>query len=319
MKEISQTQYCTIRVAEVEFSAAPAPEQGPVQNATEWLRRHGYELALGLIAVVVFFGCMVSPPALMDDVDASHAQLARNMLQSGDWIIPRLDGVPYIEKAPLPYWLIALSYVVFGVHDWAARIPFAFGHMGDLTLRSFAYLRAPLVLAGLAFLLGAAGAWFLPGRRAFAALAVMMILFFHASRLAMVTFDPYLSSRSLAEVLRHAPQGELIVDGDYYSFSAVFFYAGRTALLLNGRINNLEYGSHAPGAPPVFIDDAKFAQLWSGTACYYLVADGTRREMLDRLAGLGNLHPVAESGGKFLFTNHLSGPIPAGFSGTEIH
>jgi 4-amino-4-deoxy-L-arabinose transferase-like glycosyltransferase len=90
-----------------------------------WLRRRRYSLALVLVAAAVFFGCMVSPPSLMDDIDASHAQLARNMIRSGDWVIPRLDGVAYLEKAPLPYWLIAVSYLIFGVHDWAARIPFA--------------------------------------------------------------------------------------------------------------------------------------------------------------------------------------------------
>jgi hypothetical protein len=78
------------------------------------------------------------------------------------------------------------------------------GHLGDLTLQSFAYLRAPLVLAGVAFLVGAAGAW-LKGRRAFIAFAVMMVLFLHASRMALVVFDPYLSSRPLAEALNHAP------------------------------------------------------------------------------------------------------------------
>jgi len=183
---------------------------------------------------------------------------------------------------------------------------FSLGHLGDLTLKSFAYLRGPLVLAGLAFLVGAGGTWLLPGRRAFVAVAVMMVLFFHASRLAMVTFDPYLASRPLAEALRRAPQGQLIVDGDYYPFSSVFFYADRTALLMNGRMNNLEYGSHAPGAPSVFIDEQKFAQLWSSSAYYYLVADGTRLEPLGRLAGPRNLYTIAESGGKFLFTNHLN-------------
>ncbi|HSM88076.1 MAG TPA: glycosyltransferase family 39 protein, partial [Candidatus Limnocylindrales bacterium] len=84
-------------------------------------------LLLILVSVAVFFGGVISPPSLMDDVDAAHGQLARNMIRSGDWVIPQLDGVPYIEKAPLPYWLIAVSYLVFGVHDWAARIPFALG------------------------------------------------------------------------------------------------------------------------------------------------------------------------------------------------
>ena len=43
----------------------------------------------------------------MDDVDAVQAQIARNMLTSGDWVTARLDGVAYLEKAPLIYWLIA--------------------------------------------------------------------------------------------------------------------------------------------------------------------------------------------------------------------
>ncbi|HYL38157.1 MAG TPA: glycosyltransferase family 39 protein, partial [Bryobacteraceae bacterium] len=61
----------------------------------------------------------------MDDVDAVQAQIARNMLDSGDWVTARLDGVPYLEKSPLKYWMIAVSYMLFGVHDWAARIPVA--------------------------------------------------------------------------------------------------------------------------------------------------------------------------------------------------
>src|SRR5581483_479176 len=84
-----------------------------------------YQLIVASIAAVIFFGCLFSPPSLMDDVDAVQAQIARNMLQSGDWVTARLDGVPYLEKAPLKYWMIAVSYAIFGVHDWAARLPLA--------------------------------------------------------------------------------------------------------------------------------------------------------------------------------------------------
>ena len=182
------------------------------------------------------------------------------------------------------------------------------GHMGDLTLQSLAYLRAPLALAGVAFLIGAAGAWLLRGSRAFIALAAMMVLFFHASRLALKVFDPYLSSRPLAETLVHAPEGRLIIDGAYYSFSSILFYANRDALLLNGRVNNLEYGSYAPGAPSVFINDSTFTQLWASSAHYYLAADATQLPRLRTLVGSANLLPVAASGGKFLFTNNFAGP-----------
>src|SRR5215471_1023385 len=95
----------------------------------ERVHRAQSELVVILLATLVFLGCMISPPSLMDDVDAAHGQLARNMIQSGDWIIPHLDGVAYVEKPPLPYWMIAVSYRIFGVHDWAARAPFALAAM----------------------------------------------------------------------------------------------------------------------------------------------------------------------------------------------
>jgi hypothetical protein len=130
--------------------------------------------------------------------------------------------------------------------------------MLDLTLGSFAYLRTPLLVAAIAFCLGALGTWKWNGQRAFLAAALMMILFFHAARLALAVFDPYMSSRPLAEAILKAPEGTLIIDHHYYTFSSIFFYTGRTALLRNGRFNNLEYGSYAPGVPDVFIDDLQF-------------------------------------------------------------
>ncbi|HTW65179.1 MAG TPA: glycosyltransferase family 39 protein, partial [Bryobacteraceae bacterium] len=147
------------------------------------------------------------------------------------------------------------------------------GHIEDLTVASFAYLRLPLAIAALAFLIGALGTARWNGKRAFVSTAVMMVLFFHAARLAMVVFDPYMSSRPLANALLEAPPGQLIVDHQYYDFSSVFFYTDRSALLLNGRINNLVYGSYAPDAPQVFIDDQQFEQRWQEPSRYYLVAE----------------------------------------------
>ena len=61
------------------------------------------------------------------DVDAVQVQIARNMLESGDWVTARLDGVAYLEKSPLVYWMMAIAMKIFGIHDWAARIPLALG------------------------------------------------------------------------------------------------------------------------------------------------------------------------------------------------
>ena len=185
-----------------------------------------------------------------------------------------------------------------------AAYTLSLGHMSDLTLKAFAYLRLPLAVACLAFLIGAVGAWRYLGGKAVVALVVMMILFFHAARQALIVFDPYLGSHALAEALNRSSEGRLIVDDQYYAFSSVFFYANRTALLLNGRVTNLEYASYAPGAPDVFIDDAQFAQLWPRAERYYLVAAATAVPRLQKLVGKSALHVVTESGGKYLFTNH---------------
>src|SRR6202044_670745 len=89
------------------------------------------------------------------------------------------------------------------------------GHMLDLTLPSFAYLRTPLLIAGIAFLIGSAATLQASARRTVLVTAAMMVLFFHAARLAMVTFDPFLSSRPLADAVLRSPQGRLIM-GDQY-------------------------------------------------------------------------------------------------------
>src|SRR2546426_2569051 len=80
-------------------------------------------LIVVLIAAAIFLGCSFSHPHLMDDVDAVQAQIARNMLQSGDWVTARLNGIAYLEKSPLNSWMIATSFSLFGVHDWAGRLP----------------------------------------------------------------------------------------------------------------------------------------------------------------------------------------------------
>jgi 4-amino-4-deoxy-L-arabinose transferase-like glycosyltransferase len=178
------------------------------------------------------------------------------------------------------------------------------GHMEDLTIASFAYLRLPLLLAAIAFLVGAAGAFRATGQRAFLALSLMAILFFQAARIAMAAFDPYLSSRPLAEALLRAPAGRLIVDHHYYNFSSIFFYTNRDALLLNGRFNNLVYGSYAPGAPNVFIDDEQWKTLWVEPGRCYLVITENAAERLKKIIDPKLLIVVAQSGGKLLLTNH---------------
>ncbi len=223
----------------------------------------------------------------------------------------------------------AISYIL--VHVWTLPTPgdisnalteqqesaytLSLGHMGDLTLRSFAYLRTPLIVAGAAFVIGIASLVLLRNGKRFFGIAVMMVVFFEAARLALITFSPYLSSRQLADALSKFPPGQLIVDDQYYTFSSVFFYADTPAYLHNGRINNLEYGSYAPGAPDKFIDDAELAQMWRKPQRVYLLVERTALPSIENAIGK-NYIIVKQSGGKELLSNlPISGQTTA--SGTS--
>ena len=67
---------------------------------------------------------LVRPP-LLDDTDALHAEGAREILLTHDWVTLHVNGIRYLERAPLLYWSIAASFKIFGEHDWAARLPLA--------------------------------------------------------------------------------------------------------------------------------------------------------------------------------------------------
>ncbi len=78
--------------------------------------------ALAIVFLAVYVGSMFTPP-LLDDADATHAEAAREMLVSGDYVTLHINGVRYLEKPPLPYWLVAFSYKLFGVNEFATRLP----------------------------------------------------------------------------------------------------------------------------------------------------------------------------------------------------
>src|SRR5688572_18809367 len=69
-------------------------------------------------------------PALYDPHESLYAEIAREMVISGDWLTPHLNGTRYLDKPPLFYWLIALSYQAFGVSEFSARFPGALAGLG---------------------------------------------------------------------------------------------------------------------------------------------------------------------------------------------
>ena len=84
---------------------------------TDWL------LLAGFCAFLFFFGLAYF--GLIGPDEPRYAQVAREMLARHDWITPTLGGKPWLEKPVLYYWQAMLAYSVFGVSDWAARLPSA--------------------------------------------------------------------------------------------------------------------------------------------------------------------------------------------------
>jgi 4-amino-4-deoxy-L-arabinose transferase-like glycosyltransferase len=86
-------------------------------------------LFLAAIFAAVQFASLFTPP-LLDDVDASHAQVAQHMIESGDWVTMKINGIRYLEKPPLPYWLDAAGYRIFGQNAFATHFPNALALLG---------------------------------------------------------------------------------------------------------------------------------------------------------------------------------------------
>jgi len=86
-------------------------------------------LALSLLLFVPKLGM-----PLLDPDEGLYAEIAHEMLTSGDWVIPHMNGLPYLEKPPLYFWLTALTFQLFGPSEWATRLWSAISALGTLLL-----------------------------------------------------------------------------------------------------------------------------------------------------------------------------------------
>ena len=106
------------------MSSPSASQASLIRNessANSRSQRHRW-IWIVLLWAIVYIPGLFSPP-LLDDADSVHAEASREMLVRHDWTTLYIDGVRYLEKAPLLYWGMATSYEVLGVKDWAARLP----------------------------------------------------------------------------------------------------------------------------------------------------------------------------------------------------
>jgi 4-amino-4-deoxy-L-arabinose transferase-like glycosyltransferase len=94
---------------------------------------------IGVIAIITLFWG-IGEIGLIDETEPLFVEASRQMLLTGDWVTPYFDGVTRFDKPPLIYWLMVLCFKVFGVSEWAARVPSALAALGT-TLLCFYVLR----------------------------------------------------------------------------------------------------------------------------------------------------------------------------------
>ena len=262
------------------------------------------------------------------------AYLAILMLLASALAGEELDGKEAQKRQP---WLLATSAVSVTVRLifaavliaglWSSRhLPFvpdigevlaqtnmdtdtlSMGHILNLTGQSFAALRFPAILAVIALVFGSLAELILRVKRKnFAstwALAVTMMVFLMAAHVALIRFDPFLSSRLLATRIQQQlqPQDRVLIYGDQSQGSSLVFYLRRPIELVNGRASSMWFGSTFPDAPHIFLEDADLVRLWnSGTRVFLFVPDFQQQKVNEVLGS--NKLVYASISGKIVYTN----------------
>ncbi len=113
-----------------------AETTAPLPGALGISNRLAVVLLLALSAVIYMSNA--GDPALLDDADASHAVVSREILQRSDWVLLHMNGIRYLTKAPLHYWVVALSYKLLGQSAFSTRLPVVLA-VGGLVLLLYAF------------------------------------------------------------------------------------------------------------------------------------------------------------------------------------
>jgi len=178
------------------------------------------------------------------------------------------------------------------------------GHLLDLSTRTMGAFRLPLLLTAIALAGGTLVNLIARSinmiRIGNYALSAMMVVFLLAAHMALVTFSPVLSSKTLADAIRpRIKAGDVVeINGEYEAGSTLGFYLHRQVRILNGRSSDLWYGSFFNDAPRLFDDDASFGQIWSGPQRIFL---WTEQDNVPALPGPA--YAIAHSGGKEVLSN----------------
>jgi hypothetical protein len=179
-----------------------------------------------------------------------------------------------------------------------------FGPIIDLTLAAMGAFRVPLLISAIAIAVGVTGnlIFRLRGRTRLANcfIAGMMTVCLIAAHLALNTFSPVVSSAVLAEAIKpEVDAGDVIViNGPYEDASALPFYLERQVKILNRRADVLAPWSYAPDAPPIFLDNAALASLWTSDTRVWLWTPVLTPPSLPAQAYI-----IARTGGREILSN----------------
>jgi 4-amino-4-deoxy-L-arabinose transferase-like glycosyltransferase len=104
-------------------SPSSLPSSAPAASSASSASEHRWLIVVLLVALAIRVVTLGAYP-LMDNTEARYAEIARKIVETGDWVMPQFKyGVPFWSKPPLSMWMTAVSYLVLGVSEFSARLP----------------------------------------------------------------------------------------------------------------------------------------------------------------------------------------------------
>lgn len=136
----------------MKSSSTPSKVKSPIPPLTVQQREVLWSSAWVLVLCGIAFFKGLASAGLVDETEPLFAEAARQMYETGDWVTPYFNGVPRFDKPPLVYWLMAMGFHLFGVGEWAVRLPSALSGaalvgLGFYTLRRFGFPRPERAIA----------------------------------------------------------------------------------------------------------------------------------------------------------------------------
>ncbi|CAN7362931.1 glycosyltransferase family 39 protein [Trinickia sp. LjRoot230] len=146
-------------------SAAPADRLPPLDAPASPLLASRVAIVLLIIALALIWFLPLGWRHLVPSDEGRYAEMAREMLLTGDWITPRYNGYKYFEKPPLETWANALTFAWFGIGEWQARLYTALAGFAGVLLAGYTAKRLVSPAAGFAsaLVLASAPYWNLMG------------------------------------------------------------------------------------------------------------------------------------------------------------